>query len=130
MKLFTMAFAAALVGLMSTTTFAGSKCCPASKKAAKAAASVETASAKAGCYTECLSDAGLSKEQWAQVKSLEAECATADGCSLEAKSKMDAKLATILSADQVSKMKSACETKGCSSQAKTGEAASADQPAG
>lgn len=129
MKKLGIVFAGMIIAFGTTTSFAGSKCCPGAKKAAKAAATVETASAKAACAVDCFAGLDLSAEQTEQIKAFKDECAAAGGCTVEAKAKMEAKLAEILTADQMAKFKAACEASGCSSQAKTDDEQSGDQPA-
>ena len=119
MKNVLIAVAGIAVGLSASAVFAGSQCCPGSKKAAKAdGVTVQTASAAAAtekqkCSMDCLADAGLSAEQMEQIKAFKAECDAKGGCSVESAEKMKAKLATILSAEQMEKLKASCAEKGC-----------------
>ena len=114
MKKSMTALAGVIVVCVATTGFSGPQCCPAKKKAAADGRDdIKTASAKESCSMECLVSADLSEEQLEKIKAFKAECDAAGGCSYESANKMKAKLASVLSPEQMEKMMASCSEKGC-----------------
>ena len=91
------------------TANAGSSCCPGA--AAKAEAKVAKAKA-ASCADDCLAELTLTDEQKQKVTALMQEC-NVSGCSEESAEKLTAGLKSILSEDQLTRMKDNCAKKGC-----------------
>jgi Spy/CpxP family protein refolding chaperone len=86
-----------------SAVYAGSACCPASKKA-----KTEAKAGKEGSCVDVLSKLNLSDEQKKKVEALRADC-DKEGCSETSKVKFTKGLKEILTPEQIAACKTECE---------------------
>lgn len=113
----------ALAGVLMVAGYAqaGAGCCPWSAKKADAADQAkgkvaEVQAALSGCDMACLDTLNLTAEQKEKIDLVRADCDVME-CSESAIKKMSAELATILSEEQIEKMKEYCAEECASKEA-------------